>query len=39
LFVRYATAALRAEMLADPQAKSVLGAVGSDTGIRPLASQ
>ena len=39
LFVRYATAALRAEMLADPQAKSVLDAAGTDAGIRLLAGQ
>jgi hypothetical protein len=36
LFVRYTTAALRAELLVDPQAKAVLDAAERDTGIRLL---
>lgn len=36
LFVRYATAALRAELLADSQAKAVLDAAEQDVGVRLL---
>lgn len=39
LFVRYATAALRAELLADLQAKAVLDAAEHDAGVRLLSRQ
>ena len=39
LFVRYATAALRSELLSDPKARAVLDAAERDAGVRMLSRQ